>query len=137
MKTKILFIIAIVLSSSLVNSANAKNQNTKLSDIKISNSQSKDEREELHTIDLEKLYKDAENYYKLAKSWQKLKCQPKSGFICTKHECKRKDISAHIILDKKQKQFHAVKMTIAKHSLLSLNKLEVLLIFKAKVQLDH
>lgn len=103
MKTKILFIIAFVLSSSLVNSANAKNQNNKLSDIKISNSQSKDEREELHSIDLEKLYKDAENYYKLAKSWQKLKCLPKSGFICTKHECKRKDISAHIILDKKQK----------------------------------
>lgn len=103
MKIKILFVIAFSCSAIFANLANAKTQNNKLADIKINNQQDNDNREELHSVDLEKLYKDAENYYKLAKAWQKLKCEPKSGFICTKHECKRKDISAHIILDKKNK----------------------------------
>jgi hypothetical protein len=50
-----------------------------------------------------KLFQEAENYFKLAKAWKQLKCEPKSGFICTKHECKRRDIKSTITLDKDKK----------------------------------
>ena len=64
------------------------------------NSSDKDNREDLSAVDFTKLFNEAQNYYKLAKNWKILKCEPKSGFICTKHECKRRDISSYIILDK-------------------------------------
>lgn len=54
-------------------------------------------------FDFENLFKQAESYFHLAKSWKKLKCYPKSGFLCTKHECKKRDIHSHIILDKDAK----------------------------------
>jgi len=63
----------------------------------------KDSRENISTLDFNKLFTDAEGYYKAAKAWTKLKCQPKSGFICTKHECKKRDIKATLVLDKKAK----------------------------------
>lgn len=63
----------------------------------------KDSREEIHTFDFKKVFAEAEVYYKAAKSWQKLKCEPKSGFICTKHDCVKRDIKNYLILDKKAK----------------------------------
>ena len=45
----------------------------------------KDDREEIHSFDFTKLFNDAEVYFKAAKAWNKLKCQPKNGFIFTKH----------------------------------------------------
>lgn len=62
----------------------------------------KDTREKIEPFDFAKLFSDAETYFKQAKSWQKLKCEPKSGFICTKHECKKRDIKATLVLDKKE-----------------------------------
>jgi hypothetical protein len=59
-----------------------------------------DNREPIQKIDFKKLFSDAETYFNKAKSWQKLKCSPKSGFICTKHECKKRDIVSFLILDK-------------------------------------
>jgi hypothetical protein len=49
------------------------------------NSSDKDNREDLSAVDFTKLFNEAQNYYKLAKNWKILKCEPKSGFICTKH----------------------------------------------------
>jgi len=63
----------------------------------------KDSRENISSLDFNKLFTDAEGYYKAAKAWTKLKCEPKSGFICTKHECKKRDIKATLVLDKKAK----------------------------------
>ena len=60
----------------------------------------KDNREDLQPIDFKKLFSDAENYFNKAKAWQKLKCQPKTGFICSKHECKKREITTILILDK-------------------------------------
>ena len=102
MKIKNLLLSLIILLSAVSFSANAK-ENSKLAKIKITNEEKADNREDLQMIDFKKLYDQAENYYKLAKAWNILKCQPKSGFICTKHECKRKDSTAHVILDKKNK----------------------------------
>lgn len=58
---------------------------------------------EIESLDVQKVYSEAEAYYKAAKSWEKLKCEPKSGFICTKRECAKRDIKAYLILDKKAK----------------------------------
>jgi len=58
---------------------------------------------EIKPFDFQKIYQEAEVYYKAAKSWEKLKCEPKSGFLCTKKECPKRDIKAYLILDKKAK----------------------------------
>jgi hypothetical protein len=59
--------------------------------------------EEIKTPDLDKLFADAEKYHKAAKTWKKIKCEPKSGFLCSKHECVKRDIKASLILDKEKK----------------------------------
>ena len=66
-------------------------------------SKKKDNREEIAPLDFAKLFSEAEGYFKAAKAWNKIKCEPKTGFICTKHECKKRDIKSTIILDKKAK----------------------------------
>ncbi len=61
---------------------------------------SKDEK--IPPFDFKKLYDEAEAYFRASKAWMKLKCEPKSGFICTKRECPKRDIKAVLILDKKK-----------------------------------
>jgi hypothetical protein len=56
----------------------------------------------IENFDFPKLFSEAEAYFKAAKAWDKLKCEPKSGFICTKRECAKRTIKAILILDKKQ-----------------------------------
>lgn len=53
-------------------------------------------------FDFEKAFLEAEKYFGLAYAWQKLKCTPKTGFICTKRACDKKNIDAFLILDKKK-----------------------------------
>ncbi len=69
--------------------------NTKLSIEKTDN------REEIKSFDFDKLFAQAEKYFKEAKAWQKIECEPKSGFICNKHECNKHETKATLILDKK------------------------------------
>ncbi|MBM3579620.1 MAG: hypothetical protein FJX34_02460 [Alphaproteobacteria bacterium] len=58
---------------------------------------------EIKPFEFDKLFADAEKYYKSAKAWNKIKCQPKTGFLCNKHECNKRDIEATLVLDKKDK----------------------------------
>jgi hypothetical protein len=76
------------------------NQNIKNTELETAK---KDNREPIQKIDFKKLFNDAEDYFNKAKNWQKLKCTPKSGFVCNKHECKKRKISSFTILDKKNK----------------------------------
>ena len=62
-----------------------------------------DKRESLKEIDISQSYADAERYFRLASSWQRLRCEPASGFVCTKHECKKTDTQSYLILDKPSK----------------------------------
>ena len=62
-----------------------------------------DTRENLKEIDLSKSYADAERYFRLASSWERLRCEPMSGFVCTKHECRKIDSKSYLILDKTAK----------------------------------
>jgi hypothetical protein len=57
---------------------------------------------EIKPFDFEKVFVEAEAYFKAAQSWKKLRCEGKSGFICIKKECIKKPIVSHIILDKKK-----------------------------------
>lgn len=59
--------------------------------------------ETLEPFDFKNVFDRAERYFKDAKSWKKLKCEPQSGFICTKHACKERDMNIFLILDKKTK----------------------------------
>lgn len=56
----------------------------------------------IQPFDFAKVFDEAEKYFKAAKAWKKLKCTPKTGFICTKKECNKRDTQITIILDKKK-----------------------------------
>jgi hypothetical protein len=66
-------------------------------------SNKKDGREPIAKLDFAKLFNDAEGYFKAAKAWKRITCTPKNGFICTKHECKKRDIKSTITLNKEEK----------------------------------
>lgn len=69
--------------------------NTKLS------TEKSDDREDIKAFDFDKIFADAQKYYKAAKAWQKIKCEPKNGFLCDKHECSKRMSKATLLLDKK------------------------------------
>ncbi len=58
------------------------------------------------TFDINQAINEAEQYFKSSQKWQKLKCTPKTAFICTKRECNKRDFVNFIILDKKNKKVH-------------------------------
>jgi hypothetical protein len=100
-RSAILFIIFTLSSVSAL----AKSNQIKPSEgVKITESsdEKKDMFEEMKIapFDFQKIFSEAENYYKAAKAWNKLKCQPKSGFVCTKRECPKREVKAYLLLDK-------------------------------------
>jgi hypothetical protein len=58
---------------------------------------------QIQPFDFQKLFSEAQNYYKASKAWKSLKCEPKSGFICTKWECVKRETKSFLLLDKKAK----------------------------------
>ncbi len=62
----------------------------------------KDDRDPIMPFDFQKVYTEAETYFKAAKAWHKIKCTPNNGFICSKHECKKRQTKTFLILDKKK-----------------------------------
>jgi hypothetical protein len=94
--TTILFATFILLSSQGF---------SKTDQVKSSIPEKKDPIEEtkIQSFDFQKLFSEAENYFKIAKAWKKIKCEPKTGFICTKRECNKRDTKAYLILDKAKK----------------------------------
>lgn len=97
MKIKILLTLIFALTSSQIFAKDALDPDLS---IKLTTTK-KDDREGLDKFDFDKLFQNAERYYKDAKAWQKIKCEPKSGFICTKHTCDKRPPSHVVILDKK------------------------------------
>lgn len=98
MKIKSVFLFAIfslLTSQVFAKEAAIKDSlNTKLS------TEAKDDREDIHAFDYDKLFAEAQKLHKTAKSWKKIKCEPKSGFLCTKHECNKVETKTNIVLDK-------------------------------------
>lgn len=73
--------------------------------------------EEIKTFDFEKIFADTEKYYEAAKSWEKIKCVPKSGFVCTKRECPKLKIieDSHMVLDRKNKIISLCKNKLCRY----------------------
>jgi hypothetical protein len=97
MKIKLFFTFFSLLFFSLSSYSFAKENNPK----KISLSDKKSSKSEVEAFDFQKLFSEAEAHYKSAKSWNKIKCYPKTGFICDKWDCNKRNIKTFLILDKK------------------------------------
>ncbi len=61
-----------------------------------------DAKNEIKPFDFNAAFEEAEKYYRLSKSWKRLKCEAKTHFFCNKKECvKKTDKSkSFLILDK-------------------------------------
>ncbi len=99
-----LAILLIVISGSVV----AKEKSTAATkSLKIGNASENNgslyDSSRVETSDFTKLFSEAQVYYKAAVAWNKIQCEPKTGFICTKKECVQRDIKTTITLDKKSK----------------------------------
>lgn len=57
----------------------------------------------LQGTDLRQVFVEAEKYFNAAKNWKKLRCEPKSGFLCTKRECGKREVFTYLLLDKKNR----------------------------------
>jgi len=102
--TKIIFGSSLFLALSLVAFSSFAKVNAIKPSIVEKSLEKKDAIEEtqIQPFDFDKLFVEAEVYFKAAKSWEKLKCQPKTGFLCTKKECIKRDSTTFLILDKKK-----------------------------------
>ncbi|MBL6664231.1 MAG: hypothetical protein ISQ34_00105 [Rickettsiales bacterium] len=60
--------------------------------------------EKIKKLDFDDVFKQAQQYRRESMSWKKLKCTPRTGFLCAKWSCKKKDVSSYLILDKDSKQ---------------------------------
>lgn len=112
---KIRFVILLATIASLANSCQMLNKaedgvvKTAVIDPKITTSidtkkKHKSSLEEdvpaLQSTDLTKVFAEAEKYFSAAKNWKKLRCEPKSGFLCSKRECPKREVFTYLILDK-------------------------------------
>ncbi len=59
--------------------------------------------DDVKTFDFKKIFEETEKYFQAAQTWKKIKCTPKTGFICTKRECPKVKIvgASYMILDRK------------------------------------
>lgn len=101
------FISIIFLALTLSFNANAK---------KYSEKEAKDKKE-IKTFDFERIFKETEKYFNAAKSWKKIKCYAKSGFVCTKYECPSLKLvkNAHVILDRKSEIVSLCKDNVCRY----------------------
>ena len=107
MKIKSVILVTAICSLTSFSSFAKESSNTKAKTIEIASKEEKSSKKshdapEIKNYDLNKIFAEAEVYYKAAQAWNQLKCAPKSGFICTKRECVKRNIKAYIILDKKK-----------------------------------
>jgi hypothetical protein len=59
--------------------------------------------EDVKTFDFERIFRETEKYLQAASSWQKIKCFPKSNFVCTKRKCPKIDTAdVYTVIDRKK-----------------------------------
>ncbi len=60
---------------------------------------------DVKTFDFERIFAEANRYFEAARDWERVKCYPKTSFVCSKRECpKIKTLdNTCMILDKKSK----------------------------------
>ena len=108
-KNIIMLAAAAYFTSSVAFASSLPTENPVRSDkeLKINQTMSSDaslsKKAKIEGTDLKKIFDEAERYFSAAKAWEKIKCEPKTGFICTKRECAKRDTKTYLILDKKNK----------------------------------
>jgi len=60
--------------------------------------------EKLKDFDFNDVFKKAEKYRRESTSWKKLKCTPKTGFLCAKWSCTKRNVSSYLVLDKENQK---------------------------------
>ena len=98
-----LAIFALTSSSAFATAKTEKKESLKIEQHKISEKKDPADDLKIQPFDFQKLFSEAETYFKAAKAWEKLRCEPKSGFLCTKRECAKREVKSFIVLDKKAK----------------------------------
>lgn len=110
MKIRSLFLAAIlvVFSSSSFAKSHSKAHHKNISEVVMQDTAAEDQKAYKDSLevgkieaDLQKIFAEAEVYFKASKAWKAIKCTPKSGFICTKRECAKRDIKSYVVLNKK------------------------------------
>jgi len=98
-----LVIFSLTSSTAFAEAKTEKKASLKIEQNKISEKKDAEDDLKIQPFDFQKLFSEAETYFKAAKAWEKLRCEPKSGFLCTKRECAKREVKSFIVLDKKAK----------------------------------
>jgi hypothetical protein len=98
-----LAIFTLTSSTAFAEAKTEKKASLKVEQHKISEKKDAEDDLKIQPFDFQKLFSEAETYFKAAKAWEKLRCEPKSGFLCTKRECAKREVKSFIVLDKKAK----------------------------------
>ena len=98
-----LAIFSLTSSTAFAEAKTEKKASLKVEQHKISEKKDAEDDLKIQPFDFQKLFSEAETYFKAAKAWEKLRCEPKSGFLCTKRECAKREVKSFIVLDKKAK----------------------------------
>ena len=61
-------------------------------------------------INFRRISIEMEEFVRSSRKWQKLKCMPKTGFVCTKWDCLEREVNNFIILDKKNKKISSCEI---------------------------
>jgi hypothetical protein len=99
---KIKSILPVLIFSLFATASFAKSSKTKIVVPETEYEVDQIESVQIQPIDFQKLFQEADKVFKLAKAWEKIKCEPKTGFICTKKECIKKESPTLLILDKEE-----------------------------------
>jgi len=99
----LLAIFALTSSSAFAAAKTEKKESLKIEPREISEKKDPADDLKIQPFDFQKLFSEAETYFKAAKAWERLRCEPKSGFLCTKRECPKREVKSFIVLDKKAK----------------------------------
>lgn len=113
----IVFLSLIVLSENSMAAKKNKTENVK--DVK--------------TFDFDRIFRETEEYFNAAENWKRIKCTPKSTFVCTKRECPQiKVTDAYIIIDRSKKTISLCKSKICKFFKATINQTGVFTVVKVK-----
>ena len=78
---------------------------------------------DVKTFDFERIFKETEEYFDAAMRWKRIKCTPKTTFVCTKRECpKINTANAYIIIDRNEKTISLCKEKMCKFFKATINQ---------------
>ena len=107
-------IIAFFVFLSIANYSFAANKNTTK---ELATDSSKKNIEDVKTFDFERIFNEANQYYEASQAWKRIKCTPKTSFVCTKRSCEQLTLneSSFLVLDRKIKSIALCKDKLCRY----------------------